>query len=135
MGLDMYAYLAKRKNKNAKGIYKTSDEFTADWHVVNNDYHYWRKNRHLNNWMAEKYLEFGGDDYFNCNFLVLTIDDIRNLHECIECGVVEQLDYTGFFWGNGDYAYKEEDLKFCKDAIAELEKLGDDYAIVYTNWW
>ena len=139
MGLDMYAYLAKKRNENAKGVYDTDHEvFTKDWYIVDDDYHYWRKNRHLHNWMKKKYLENGGpDEDFNCSYLVLTAEDIDDLRNDINKGVVEQLDSQGFFFGRGDYAeyYKEEDLKFCEDAIAELKELGGDFAVIYTSWW
>lgn len=41
MGLDMYAYLTKKRNENAKGVYDTDHEvFTKDWYIVDDDYHY-----------------------------------------------------------------------------------------------
>ena len=139
MGLDMYAYLVKKRNENAKGVYNTDREaFTKDWYIVNDDYHYWRKNRHLHNWMKNKYLESGGpDEDFNCSYLVLTAEDIVDLRDDIKKGIVEQMDSQGFFFGQGNYAeyYKEEDLKFCEDAIAELKELGGDFAVIYTSWW
>jgi hypothetical protein len=86
--------------------------------------------------MAQRYYNLGGtSDDFNCCYLVLTVNILKELQCDIENSTVEQMGEHGFFWGEGDYTYKETDLKFCKDAIAELEELGDDYAIVYTNWW
>jgi hypothetical protein len=137
MGLDMYAYLAKRRNENAKKVYDTSGKMSDDWYVVDNNYCYWRKNRHLHNWMEKKYLENGGEDNsFNCSFLVLTIDDFVELRNDIKNGIVEQMDSQGFFYGENDYsAHKELDLKFCNFAISELRELGDEFAVIYTSWW
>ena len=99
MGLDMYAYLTKKRNENAKGVYDTDHEvFIKDWYIVDDDYHYWRKNRHLHNWMKKKYLENGGpDEDFNCSYLVLTAEDIDDLRDDIKNGVVNSWIAKGSF--------------------------------------
>jgi len=63
----------------------------------------------------------GAGDMFNGVELELTWEDIDMLEKDIKRGSVAELGTTGFFFGDpSDDYYKEQDLKFCIDAKAEL---------------
>ena len=135
----MYAYLAKKTNKSVDRYFDTysedKDEFREQYDVFNDKLMYWRKNRHLHNYMENLYEKLGGKKEFNCVKVVLDLDDIIGLEKDIRRGIVEKLDTTGFFYGNNDYdEFKEDDLKFCKKA-KELLQSDNRYVIVYDSWW
>jgi hypothetical protein len=127
MGLDMYAYEVSPSMVVDDFNYK-SDKFTNSIELQ-----YWRKNRHLHNWMEALYRKKGGTaESFNCVDLRLTLEDLEALEKDI---LKENLcGKSGFFFGDNDYnSYcKEQDIDFvykAKKAIA----LGS--AIYYTSWW
>ena len=87
MGLDQFAYLAKRKSTN-KNIY-LYDEPRTGLEIVDEDFFYWRKNRMLDYYMtmlfkkkAVRPEEKSSD--FNCDFLKLEEEDILGYDKLIE---------------------------------------------------
>lgn len=124
MGLDQYAYVAKKAG--------TDYDDTSRRQLS-----YWRKHPNLQGWMERLWLkkssvpiskddQFIEDIYptqrdFNCVELELTWDDIENLERDIVSGKVAKLGTEGFFFGSpSDNHYREHDLQFCRTAKSEL---------------
>ena len=95
MGLDMFAY---RVNK-AKVI--DDFDFKKPEGAMNEDW-YWRKNRHLHNFMFIIWNEKKGGtetrDHFNCEFVRLDEDDLDRLEQAINNRKLP--DDHGFFFGD-----------------------------------
>ena len=114
MGLDMYAYAAARAN--------------ADWNTgEQREIAYWRKHPNLHGWMEQLWTEKGRpgidehlqDVMFNGIELQLTWEDLDKLEEDITNGRLPHT--TGFFFGdNSDDYYREQDLKFIREARSEI---------------
>lgn len=107
MGLDQYAYVAERAG-------------TQYDDAGRQELAYWRKHPHLHRWMEQlaerKGLEYGS---FNGVELELEWSDIEQLEEAVSQSRLPPAQ--GFFWGNdADDHYREQDLKFCQQARAEL---------------
>jgi hypothetical protein len=130
MGLDMYAYAAAREGQQKEfwddGEY---DSETGDY--INPkvakpiEIAYWRKHPNLHGWMEELWQSKGcprdnDDDYaFNGIELELTWEDIDMLEEDINQGALPGT--SGFFFGDpADDYYREDDLKFIKEARSQL---------------
>ena len=118
MGLDMYAYIA-RKNDN--------DELISSHEIA-----YWRKHPNLHGWMQklaeEKKYSFRT---FNGIELELTWEDVDRLEKAVKSRSLPKT--SGFFFGdNTDDIYYEDDLKFCVNAKAELF-LG--FRVFYNSSW
>ena len=136
MGLDQYAYATPQGTE--------SQEELA----------YWRKHNRLQGWMEQLWEDKGRPNFddignpmgdFNCVPVELTLSDLEQLEAHI---VHKQLPETGgFFFGNdsyewtdedgnpfpeGDYHYKETDLKFIEDARKAIE---DGKKVYYNCWW
>jgi hypothetical protein len=123
MGLDQFAYtIDKDQNKNELA--------------------FWRKHPNLQGWMEKLWNKKGrpgseeavntmGLSDFNCIPLQLTKEDIIRLEYDI---TYEEMPITqGFFFGSdSDKHYREQDLKFCKDANEALDK---GLAVYYDSWW
>ena len=125
MGLDMFS-----KRVKIEGVI---DDLAFDsTQVIDEDFFYWRKNRHLHNWMTNLYLDKGGKEEFNLTPVRLVDEDlVRLAHDVI----LNDLDGSaGFFFGNGDYDpdRKEEDLDFVKAARKVIAE-GD--AVYYLAWY
>ena len=136
MGLDMYAYVAARAGAQA--------EFHKDAHwdkeknaMVNpnatkpREIAYWRKHPNLHGWMERLWERKGyprvdiknyapdEDPDFNNVELELTWDDLEQLEQDIRSKNLPNT--SGFFFGNdADDHYREQDLKFVRDAKAEV---------------
>ena len=98
---------------------------------------YWRKHNRLQGWMEELYTRKGGKEEFNCVDLELTEEDINDLETAIEDR--ELPETGGFFFGNdsysdyeGEYGYKEDDLKFISNARKALE---EGRQVIYSCSW
>mgnify|MGYP003350693531 CR=1 FL=1 len=141
MGLDQYAYVASKAGQrdefyDQEGIY--FDPEKGGWVVPEGGMQkprqisYWRKHPNLHGWMEKLWNRKNqpGIDHSNPNpmndvpvfngvELELTWEDIDELERAIRHG---QLPHTtGFFFGDpSDDYYREQDLKFCIDAKAEL---------------
>jgi hypothetical protein len=130
MGLDMYAYVAAREGQQKEfwedGEY---DPVTGDY--INPkvtkpiEIAYWRKHPNLHGWMEELWQSKGcprdndDDITFNGIELELTWEDIDMLEEDINQGALPGT--SGFFFGDpADDYYREDDLKFIKEARSQL---------------
>ncbi len=116
MGLDQYAY--KILNYTPASSVDFEKEFFEKEYV---DLFYWRKHYKLQDWMYELYIQKGGLGEFNCNTLLLTIDDIKNLELWTLEGNNESNDYE-----------KKNVLEFCRLAT---NAIIEGYSIVYDSWW
>jgi hypothetical protein len=123
MGLDMYSKRVK------------SSDVIDELNFVDDgseDIFYWRKNRHLHNWMTNLYLDKGGEQEFNLVPVQLLDSDLVRLAEDIILGNLD--DSSGFFFGTGDYDQErmDEDLSFVKMA---REVLAEGDAVYYLAWY
>lgn len=124
MGLDMYAYVGRKGQREEYYDTAEFDETTGDVESKTvakpREIAYWRKHPNLHGWM-EKLAESKGLNYdsFNGVELELTWEDLDNLERAVTHG---QLPTTsGFFFGNpADEHYRESDLQFIKNARAEI---------------
>ena len=128
MGLDMYAYVAAKEGQQRE--FYESAEFDDDAKDFVNktveqprEIAYWRKHPNLHGWMEQlwKSRNSGNGDSatFNGIELELTWEDLEVLELDIIAGTLPGT--SGFFFGNdADDHYKEQDLKFVRDARAEL---------------
>lgn len=126
MGLDQYAYLAK-KTKGLPDVCKLEDV-----EIVNDDFAYWRKNYSLHRW-AEGIASMKGFDGrsgdFNCLLVRLKKKDIKSLRK----------EAKSWKFGD-DFAYdkewfesaKKNTLRFCKKALKAIDK---GYAVYYDSSW
>lgn len=114
MGLDQYAYVAA--DAEQWDTYWENYDFKTEKSSVGKplEISYWRKHPNLQGWMKNLWEEKGGKGEFACQ-LELTIDDLKRLEKDIKNGKLPPT--TGCFFGNdSDEYYKEQDLKFIKDA-------------------
>lgn len=128
MGLDQYGYVASKAGQR-EAYYEQDGEFdpvTKEWVTKGpvskpQEIAYWRKHPNLQGWMRKLWESKGGVGSFNGDELELTWEDVDMLEKDIRNGQMAHLGTTGFFFGNpSDSYYKEQDLKFCLDAKAEL---------------
>ena len=123
MGLDMYAYVAKKKDE-MKEYYESYDYETDSGPVTKpREIAYWRKHPNLHGWMEQLWNSRNGGNCDSANFngieLELTWEDLEVLELDVIGGTLPNT--TGFFFGNdSDDHYREQDLKFIRDARAEL---------------
>ena len=105
MGLDQFAYV------------RATEKATKH---SNREIAYWRKHPNLHGWMENIYRSRGGDaEMFNGVELELTREDLDQLEQAI---LEHKLPATqGFFFGNdSDDYYKDTDLKFIREARADI---------------
>jgi hypothetical protein len=123
MGLDMYAYVATKPGQN--------DEFWegAELDPETKEYvskvtkprelAYWRKHPNLHGWMHRLWNQKGFKGDFNGDELELTREDLDALEQDVVEGNLPGT--SGFFFGSdADEYYREDDLKFIREARAEL---------------
>lgn len=149
MGLDMYAYVASRageQNDFYEGaqLDKESKEYVHPTLTKPRELAYWRKHPNLHGWMEKLWthkirqrgLEPEKSDFgssFNGIELELTWEDLDQLEQDIRQGSMAKMNTRGFFFGDpSDDYYKEADLKFIRDAKAELV-LG--LKVFYNSSW
>jgi hypothetical protein len=128
MGLDMYAYVAAKEGQQRE--FYESAEFDNDAKDFVNktveqprEIAYWRKHPNLHGWMEQLWKSRNGGNGDSATFngieLELTWEDLEVLELDIIAGTLPGT--SGFFFGNdADEHYKEQDLKFVRDARAEL---------------
>lgn len=128
MGLDMYAYVAAKEGQQRE--FYESAEFDNDAKDFVNktveqprEIAYWRKHPNLHGWMEQLWKSRNGGNGDSATFngieLELTWEDLEVLELDIVAGTLPGT--SGFFFGNdADDHYKEQDLKFVRDARAEL---------------
>jgi hypothetical protein len=133
MGLDMYAYAAARAGQQdeyneQEGDWdpETREWVTKDLVSKPHELAYWRKHPNLHGWMNRLWDRKGRpgideqqDTSFNGIELELTWQDIEDLEQAV---THKQLPSTsGFFFGqDADKDYYEQDLRFVREARAEL---------------
>ena len=109
MGLDMFAYTASKSQADPDSGQRKQREIA-----------YWRKHPNLHGWMERLAQEKNVDyDSFNGVELELTWEDLEALEQAVHDNALPAT--TGFFFGqNSDDEYRESDLKFIREAKAEL---------------
>ena len=124
MGLDMYAYVAARAGQQRE-YYETSDfnletrEYGSATVTKPREIAYWRKHPNLHGWMQQLWESRGNSGDFNGDELELTWNDLEILELDIIAGSLP--GSSGFFFVNdADDHYREQDLKFIREAKAEL---------------
>lgn len=132
MGLDMYAYVATKGQREE--YWEQYGEDTPEDKKVSKprELAYWRKHPNLHGWMEQLWhkkrnaennpvVEDAGDlgGTFNGVELELTWEDLEDLERAV---IHKQLPTTsGFFFGDpSDEHYYQEDLEFVKQAKAEI---------------
>jgi hypothetical protein len=130
MGLDMYAYVAAREGQQREfwdggDFDKESGDYVNPKVTKPIEIAYWRKHPNLHGWMEELWQSKGcprdndDDVTFNGIELELTWEDIDMLEEDINQGALPGT--SGFFFGDpADDYYREDDLKFIKEARSQL---------------
>jgi hypothetical protein len=123
MGLDMYAYVAARAGAQAEFSEGASWDKEKGAMVNPNvteprEIAYWRKHPNLHGWMQRLWESKGNSGEFNGDELELTWEDLDQLEQDIRN---KKLPGTsGFFFGSdADDEYREDDLKFVREAKAE----------------
>jgi len=128
MGLDMYAYVAVKEGQQRE-FYESAviDVDSGDLKNTTvarpHEIAYWRKHPNLHGWMEQLWNSRNGGhqdgNIFNGIELELTWEDLEVLELDVIAGTLPNT--TGFFFGNdSDDHYREQDLKFIRDARAEL---------------
>ena len=124
MGLDMYAYVAAREGQQQEfwegaEMDRETGEFRNPEVAKPHEIAYWRKHPNLHGWMENLYRERGGEGQFNGDELELFAEDLDRLEQDI---LDSQLPETsGFFFGDpSDDYYRDDDLKFIKEARSYL---------------
>lgn len=120
MGLDMYAYVASKAGQSEQ--YWEEYDLPESEKTVSKprEIAYWRKHPNLHGWMENlaksKEVEY---NTFNGVELELTWKDLEVLEQDILDDNLPST--TGFFFGdNSDEYYREQDLKFIREARAEI---------------
>lgn len=120
MGLDMYAYVANKAGQSEQ--YWEEYDLPESEKTVSKprEIAYWRKHPNLHGWMeslaTSKEIEY---NTFNGVELELTWEDLEALEQDILNDNLPST--TGFFFGdNSDEYYREQDLKFIREARAEI---------------
>ena len=80
--------------------------------------------------MQKLYWSKGGEGNFNCTPVRVSFQDLKVLKEIV---LEAELPVTqGFFFGESQPEYREDDLKFIDDA---MKAIGQDMEIYYDSWW
>lgn len=138
MGLDQYLFKTKQTPEQV-----LSEDYDSN---QSKEIAYWRKHPNLQGYMKQvweqKYQErvkhlqetqenSFGDNQFNCEKVILTIEDLDNWEKAVNNK--EYPPTTGFFFGSEkDEEYKEHDLETIKEA---REAINEGYTIYYDSWW
>jgi hypothetical protein len=123
MGLDMYAYVAAKAGQNDE-YWESAQLDTETKEYVSpvskpRELAYWRKHPNLHGWMHRLWTDQGNSGDFNGDELELTREDLDLLEYAVVNG--ELPGTSGFFFGDdADEYYREQDLKFIREARAEL---------------
>jgi len=123
MGLDQYAYSVDPGMVEGSVDFKVPDGSARQ-------IAYWRKHPDLQGWMQELYLAKGGQEEFNCVNVRLEPEDLDALEEAVREGDLPRT--VGFFFGESTPDDQDDDLRFIRDARAEL---AEGRVVYYTSWW
>ena len=124
VGLDMYAYVATKAGQQREyydgAVWDGPSGDVANPKVTKpREIAYWRKHPNLHGWMQQLWNEKGHTGDFNGDELELTWEDLDRLEHVVKHR--ELPGTSGFFFGNdSDDHYQEQDLKFIREAKAEL---------------
>lgn len=131
MGLDMYAYVAKKEGQ-MRDYYESYDYETDSGPVAKpREIAYWRKHPNLHGWMHKLWNERGHAGDFNGDELELTFEDLDRLEYVVKHR--ELPGTSGFFFGNdSDDHYQADDLEFIKQARSELTQ---GMRVFYNSSW
>ena len=131
MGLDMYAYVAKKQGQ-MRDYYESYDYETDSGPVEKpREIAYWRKHPNLHGWMHKLWNEKGHDGDFNGDELELTFEDLDRLEYVVKHK--ELPSTSGFFFGNdSDDYYRDQDLEFIRTARSELTQ---GMKVFYNSSW
>ena len=131
MGLDMYAYVAKKQGQ-MRDYYESYDYETDSGPVEKpREIAYWRKHPNLHGWMHRLWNEKGHDGDFNGDELELTFEDLDRLEYVVKHK--ELPSTSGFFFGNdSDDYYRDQDLEFIRTARSELTQ---GMKVFYNSSW
>ena len=143
MGLDVYAGFIKPQPERDDNVVDINDNIGDRMESP----YYWRKPARLQQFMMELYDEKNGgpkrgervgmmDSFKGGQILYLEREDILTLQKLVEN---DDLPFCpdGFFWGHQFQEesmrdYKEQDLKFCEEA---LKWLDEGKQVVYECSW
>jgi hypothetical protein len=123
MGLDMYAYVATKPGQNDEYWESAQLDPETKEYVSKvtkpRELAYWRKHPNLHGWMHRLWNQKGFKGDFNGDELELTREDLDVLEQDVIEGNLPGT--SGFFFGDdADEYYQEDDLKFIREARAEL---------------
>jgi len=137
MGLDMYAHRISFKpskevdfkdeiyNRDEQGFLVEKED------IQSAELFYWRKHPDLHGWMRDLYYEKGGEgDSFNCDPVILTLEDLDRLEKDIKESRLPETD--GFFFGESSPERMDGDLEFIAKARQAIQE-GD--TVFYDSWW
>ncbi len=136
MGLDQNAYAIDRQDAHLLDSeqYKNGElEITSEEELM-----YWRKNPHLNLWMAELAVWKGvcpEPSDFNCDKVWLTLEDINDLEEDYKQrdngkNNMPNGEGQGMFWG-----WYDDTEKTWEFILKAKEALNNGKAVYYTCWY
>jgi len=133
MGLDQIAYTTAQETREERVNRMLTNE-----PVKTEEVSYWRKHNALHGWMEDLYIaRYGNDKDFNCEPLQLTADDLIQLNQDIDNGLL--VEREGFFFGSNNYMMNyvdSEDYIADKEFIRKgLELLKQDRDLYYVSWY
>lgn len=117
-----------------KEIIESSDE--GDLNLDTTHLCYWRKHSDLNGVFEEMYYDRGGEDEFNCEYLLLSkqdIVDIIRMHKEHLSGENEIPHSSVFFWGQTILEDWQQSLKDFEKVLKETD--WDNETVYYSCWW
>ena len=125
MGLDMYVSDVDKRALRGAVTGRTLPSRLPE-------FHYWRKHHDFHGWMKRLYHEKGGEGEFNCDWVLLTKDDLARLASDLNARALPPT--TGFFFGNNppDDESRAADLEFVRKAMAAL---GAGRTLIYWSLW
>ena len=136
MGLDQYAYRAKRAGQRSE--FYEGASFNAEIREFQNfdvekpeEIAYWRKHPGLQGFMRDAWENAGNVGEFNGDELEITLDILYDLELAVKSRALPST--PGFFFGSdsSDY-YADTDLKFIGDARQAIAE-GD--LVFYNSSW
>jgi len=128
MGLDMFVYSIKKED-----VVKLKDINPVFVEGLDkNQLFYWRNHHDLHGWMSDLFYKKGGIGEFNCDYVMLTLEDLENLEKNVREGNLPNT--KGFFFGDNppDSKSIENDIDFIYQA---KRAIGDGLYVFYTSWW
>lgn len=95
---------------------------------------YWRKVRHIQNWMESMWVAQGNEGDFNLAPLTMTHSLLDELEKAIETGDIQEHDSDGFFFGS--YDFSESNREYTLNVINECRDAIDaGWHVYYDSWW